>query len=115
MTILRKTMFLAFAVALTGACDAEPEPGYEIDGAGEVEDRSGVGFRFNTSESDPRVVESRVFGDEQGNPTALEVHLVTRKADGTAGGLLGRMQSREDLYKLLGYTPGTPWEMPSRR
>ena len=42
------------------------------------------GFRFNTSENDPRVVENHVFGDEQGNPSALELHLVTRKIDGSA-------------------------------
>jgi len=43
------------------------------------------GFQFSTSESDPRVVENHVFGDERGNPTALEVHLVPRKIDGSAG------------------------------
>ena len=42
------------------------------------------GFRFQSGEGDARMVESRVFGDERGQPTALEVHLVTRKADGSA-------------------------------
>lgn len=49
------------------------------------EDYLGWGFCFSTSESDPRVVETHVYGDEQGRPTALEVHLVTRKLDGSAG------------------------------
>ena len=42
------------------------------------------GFRFNTKDTDPRVIENRVFMDELGKPTALEIHLVTRKADGSA-------------------------------
>jgi len=46
---------------------------------------------------------------------AVTEALAQLKAEGSAEGMLDRMQSREDLYKLLGYTPGTPWEMPSRR
>lgn len=37
---------------------------------------------------------------------ALE-HLRT---SGSAEGLLSQMQTRQELYDLIGYTPGTPWE-----
>jgi methylisocitrate lyase len=36
------------------------------------------------------------------------------KATGSAAGLLGQMQTRQELYDLVGYTPGTPWEWPRR-
>ena len=36
------------------------------------------------------------------------------KAEGTLEGQLGNMQTRQELYELIGYTPGTPWEFPSR-
>jgi hypothetical protein len=42
------------------------------------------GFNLKPSEGDPRLVENRVLVDAEGKPTALEVHLVTRKADGSA-------------------------------
>ena len=32
------------------------------------------------------------------------------KSAGTAEGLLNRMQTRAELYKLIGYTPGSPFE-----
>lgn len=35
------------------------------------------------------------------------------KDSGTLEGQLGNMQNRTDLYGLLGYTPGTPWETPA--
>ena len=34
------------------------------------------------------------------------------RADGSVEGLLGEMQSRKDLYELIGYEPGTAWEFP---
>ncbi len=34
------------------------------------------------------------------------------KKDGTAAGLLDQMQSRQELYDLVGYKSGTPWEWP---
>lgn len=34
------------------------------------------------------------------------------KADGSVEGLLGQMQTRKELYELVGYTPGIPWEFP---
>lgn len=40
--------------------------------------------------------------------------LVELKRTGTAEGLLPRMQTREELYKLIRYTPGVEWEFPSR-
>jgi methylisocitrate lyase len=33
------------------------------------------------------------------------------KESGTLEDQLDKMQSRDELYKLVGYTPGTPWEM----
>jgi hypothetical protein len=42
------------------------------------------GFNLQPKESDPRLVENRVLIDKSGKPSALEVHLITRKADGSA-------------------------------
>ncbi|MEM9065943.1 MAG: isocitrate lyase/phosphoenolpyruvate mutase family protein [Planctomycetota bacterium] len=39
--------------------------------------------------------------------------LAQLKESGTAEGLLSSMQTRDELYELLGYTPGTPWEVPT--
>jgi methylisocitrate lyase len=36
------------------------------------------------------------------------------KATGTLEGQLESMQSREDLYDLMDYTPGTAWEIPTK-
>ena len=44
---------------------------------------------------------------------AIERGLAELMETGTMGGQLGGMQSRDDLYKLVGYTPGTPWEFPA--
>lgn len=41
---------------------------------------------------------------------AIERGLADLKAQGTLEGQLDSMQSRKDLYKLVEYTPGTPWE-----
>ncbi|MBX3364143.1 MAG: isocitrate lyase/phosphoenolpyruvate mutase family protein [Phycisphaeraceae bacterium] len=38
--------------------------------------------------------------------------LETLRQDGSVQALLADMQSRKDLYELIGYTPGTPWEYP---
>jgi hypothetical protein len=32
------------------------------------------------------------------------------KAEGSAASLLGEMQTRQQLYELVGYKPGVPWE-----
>ncbi len=36
------------------------------------------------------------------------------RRDGSAEGFVGEMQTRQNLYDLIGYTPGTPWEHPVR-
>lgn len=45
---------------------------------------------------------------------AIVPALAELREKGTLEGQLGNMQSRKDLYELLGYTPGTPWETPGR-
>lgn len=45
---------------------------------------------------------------------AVSQALETLKAQGTAEPLLGAMQTRKQLYDLIDYTPGTPWETPIR-
>lgn len=42
------------------------------------------GFNLQPKEGDPRLVENRIFFNDTGEPTQLELHLVTRKADGSA-------------------------------
>lgn len=37
--------------------------------------------------------------------------LTELKAQGTLEGQLGNMQTRKELYELIDYTPGKPWEM----
>jgi 2-methylisocitrate lyase-like PEP mutase family enzyme len=41
---------------------------------------------------------------------AIERGLADLKKNGTMEGQLDSMQSRDELYKLVGYTPGTAWE-----
>ncbi len=43
---------------------------------------------------------------------AVTKALETLKAQGTAEALLGSMQTRQELYKLVGYTPGQAWSWP---
>ena len=38
--------------------------------------------------------------------------LARLRSEGSANGLLDSMQTREELYDLLGYTPGEPWPFP---
>ena len=40
--------------------------------------------------------------------------LQTLRESGSAEPLLGHMQTRAELYDLVGYKPGTPWEWPVR-
>lgn len=40
--------------------------------------------------------------------------LAQLKAEGSAQGLLDQMQTREQLYSTIGYTPGVEWECPAR-
>lgn len=42
------------------------------------------GFHLQPKKSDPRRVESRILLDAEGKATALELHLITRKADHSA-------------------------------
>ena len=42
------------------------------------------GFNLQSKENDPRLVENRVLIDKNGKPSAVEIHLITRKADGSA-------------------------------
>jgi hypothetical protein len=42
------------------------------------------GFNLQPKENDPRRVEKRVLIGEDGRPSALELHLITRKADHSA-------------------------------
>lgn len=36
------------------------------------------------------------------------------KHDGSVSGFIGQMQTREQLYQLIGYTPGVEWNFPAR-
>lgn len=40
--------------------------------------------------------------------------LETLSRDGSASALLDQMQTRQQLYGLIDYTPGRPWEFPAR-
>ncbi len=42
------------------------------------------GFNLQPKENDPRLVETRLLIDGDGKPTAIEIHLITRKADHSA-------------------------------
>ena len=52
--------------------------------AGHEEPQIVWGFNLQPKDNDPRQVENRVLIDENGKPTEVEIHLVTRKADGSA-------------------------------
>ena len=43
---------------------------------------------------------------------AVEDALAHLCEHGDVSGLLGAMQTREELYRLVGYTPGRPWKLP---
>lgn len=43
---------------------------------------------------------------------AISEALAALKKTGTLEGQLGNMQTREELYRMVGYKPGTPWEFP---
>ncbi len=45
---------------------------------------------------------------------AVAEALTQLKAEGSVQPFLGRMQTRQQLYDLIKYTPGTPWELPVR-
>jgi methylisocitrate lyase len=41
---------------------------------------------------------------------AVDRALTQLKQDGSVAAFLGQMQTRKELYELVGYTPGVPWE-----
>ena len=45
---------------------------------------------------------------------AITRALAELKSEGTLEGQLGNMQTRDKLYDMVSYTPGTPWEFPAR-
>jgi 2-methylisocitrate lyase-like PEP mutase family enzyme len=45
---------------------------------------------------------------------AVDEALASLKATGSMEASLGRMQTRAELYGLIGYTPGKAWEAPAR-
>ena len=45
---------------------------------------------------------------------AVERALEQLKREGTVEGLLSQMQTRQQLYDLIGYRPGVAWEFPAR-
>lgn len=45
---------------------------------------------------------------------AVTKALETLKSTGSAESLLSGMQTRQQLYDLVSYKPGTPWQMPLR-
>jgi len=45
---------------------------------------------------------------------AVSKALATLKTEGSVQSLLPQMQTRQELYNLIGYTPGTPWEAKDR-
>jgi len=55
-----------------------------IKAAGHDEPHFVWGFNLQPKDGDPRLVENRVKLGSDGKPSALEVHLITRKADGSA-------------------------------
>lgn len=46
---------------------------------------------------------------------AVEEGLQTLREEGSVKSLLHRMQTRKDLYQLLGYSPGVQWNYPGER
>jgi methylisocitrate lyase len=44
---------------------------------------------------------------------AVAAALAKLKSEGSAAGFLDRMQTRKELYDLVEYTPGTPWDWPA--
>lgn len=45
---------------------------------------------------------------------AVAAALADLQTAGSVQPFLGKMQTRQQLYDLIGYTPGTPWELPAR-
>lgn len=45
---------------------------------------------------------------------AVAAALAELQTAGSVQPFLAKMQTRQQLYDLIGYTPGTPWELPAR-
>lgn len=45
---------------------------------------------------------------------AVSAALRELKAGGSVEPFIGKMQTRKELYELVGYTPGSPWKVPGR-
>jgi len=45
---------------------------------------------------------------------AVAAALAELQTAGSVQPFLAKMQTRQELYNLIGYTPGTPWELPAR-
>ena len=45
---------------------------------------------------------------------AVDKALAAMKRDGSVTGVIDQMQTRKELYELIAYTPGEPWEYRSR-
>ena len=45
---------------------------------------------------------------------AVDKALAAMKRDGSVTGVIDQMQTRKELYELISYTPGEPWEYRSR-
>ncbi len=52
--------------------------------AGHDEPHAVWGFNLQPKDGDPRLVENRILVNDDGQPTAIEIHLITRKADSSA-------------------------------
>jgi len=55
--------------------------GYILKALGKGETYFVWGFNLTPSPGDPRLVENRIYFDEERNITSVELHLITRKAD----------------------------------
>jgi methylisocitrate lyase len=45
---------------------------------------------------------------------AVDKALAAMKRDGSVSGVIDQMQTRKELYELIAYTPGVPWEYRQR-
>ena len=43
---------------------------------------------------------------------AVSKALAQLRRDGSVSGFIDTMQTRKELYDLIDYTPGKPWEIP---
>ncbi|MHC4777959.1 MAG: hypothetical protein ACYTFG_05195 [Planctomycetota bacterium] len=72
----------------TAGASIDPEhPSFQkalAEGAKKGESYVPWGFRLAPKEDDPRMVETRILFDEGRNPLKVEIHVVTRWADGSA-------------------------------